>query len=254
MLSSRTSIVKDQPLLDKIALVTGASRGIGQEIALRLASAGATVVVNYKSSRQEAESIASRITATGGQALALRADVSDETDVRNLFDQISDQAGPVTILVNNAGINPTRPLLDLTLADFQQSLTVNLTSAFLTTQAALPAMIEQRFGRIINISSVAAQLGGVVGPHYAAAKAGMLGLTHAYAGMLAQYGGITANAIAPALIETDMIRNNPAIKPTIIPLGRFGQPEEIADVALLLATNGYINGQTINVNGGWYMS
>ena len=114
-------------------------------------------------------------------------------------------------------------------------------------------MIEKGFGRIINISSIAAQTGGVIGPHYAASKAGLIGLTHSYASILARHG-ITVNAIAPALIETGMIKNNPNIKPNLIPLQRFGKPEEVSEVVLLLVNNGYINGQTINVNGGWYMS
>ncbi|TWF39977.1 enoyl-ACP reductase-like protein [Chitinophaga polysaccharea] len=115
-------------------------------------------------------------------------------------------------------------------------------------------MIEKNYGRIINISSVAAQTGGVIGPHYAASKAGLIGLTHSYAALLARNGGITANAIAPTLIATDMVKDNPSIKPTLIPIGRFDQPDEVASVVLLLATNGYINGQTLNVNGDWYMS
>jgi 3-oxoacyl-[acyl-carrier protein] reductase len=130
---------------------------------------------------------------------------------------------------------------------------VNLTSCFLTTQAVLPEMRARRWGRIINISSVAAQAGSIVGPHYAAAKAGQLGLTRGYAKLLAPEG-ITVNAIAPALIATDMVYANPNAKPDLIPVGRFGEVEEVADAAVMLAGNGYITGQTINVNGGWYMS
>jgi 3-oxoacyl-[acyl-carrier protein] reductase len=241
-------------LKDKVALVTGASKGLGKSIAYKLASAGATVIVNYNSSKVEAEEIAAKIIADGGRAFAIQASVSKEASVTELYENIAKVTGSVDILVNNAGINPTKTLADVTLADFQQSLDINLTSAFMTTQAALPSMIEKNFGRIINLSSVAAQLGGVIGPHYAAAKAGLIGLTHSYAAMLAKYGGITANAVAPALIETDMIRHNTNIKPTLIPIGRFGQPDEVADVVLLLATNGYITGQTISVNGGWYMT
>ena len=246
--------MKKDVLAGQVALVTGASRGLGRIIASQLAKAGATVIVNYVSSREKAEQVVSEIAAAGGRAFALKADVSDEKAVQILFCHIRELAGEVDIVVNNAGINPVKPLLDITLADFQLSLNVNLTSAFLVTQAVLPAMIKKRYGRIINLSSVAAQLGGVIGPHYAAAKAGMIGLTHSYATLLAKYRGITANAIAPALIETDMIRGNMKINPDLIPIGRFGQPEEVADVVLLLATNGYINGQTINVNGGWHMS
>ena len=132
-------------------------------------------------------------------------------------------------------------------------LAINLKSVFLVTQAVLPKMRAARWGRIINLSSVAAQLGGVVGPHYAASKAGILGLTHSYALLLAKEG-ITVNAIAPALIETEMVTGNPNARADLIPVGRFGTVDEVADAAVLLATNGYITGQTINVNGGWYMS
>jgi 3-oxoacyl-[acyl-carrier protein] reductase len=132
-------------------------------------------------------------------------------------------------------------------------LTVNLKSMFLVTQAVLPGMRQRKWGRIINLSSVAAQTGGVIGPHYAASKAGALGLTHAYAALLAKEG-ITANAIAPALIKTEMITSNPKARPDLIPAGRFGTVEEVADVVVMLACNGYITGQTISVNGGWYMS
>jgi 3-oxoacyl-[acyl-carrier protein] reductase len=124
---------------------------------------------------------------------------------------------------------------------------------FLVTQAVLPEMRAARWGRIINLSSVAAQLGGVVGPHYAASKAGVVGLTHSYAHVLANEG-ITVNAIAPALVETEMVTSNPNAKPDLIPVGRFGTVEEAADVAVMLARNGYMTGQTVNLNGGWYMS
>ncbi len=167
--------------------------------------------------------------------------------------QAEGELGPISILVNNAGISRPQPLDQITERDWDEVLTVNLKSMFLVTQAVLPGMRKQRWGRIINLSSVAAQLGGVIGPHYAASKAGCLGLTHSYAALLAKEG-ITVNAIAPALIETEMITSNPKARPDIIPLGRFGTVEETADVAVMLACNGYITGQTINVNGGWYMS
>jgi 3-oxoacyl-[acyl-carrier protein] reductase len=132
-------------------------------------------------------------------------------------------------------------------------IAVNLKSAFLLIQRVLPGLRARRWGRIINLSSVAAQTGGVTGPHYAASKAGLLGLTHSYARHLFKEG-ITVNAIAPALIETDMVTSGLKVNPEIIPVGRFGAPDEVAAVAVLLARNGYITGQTINVNGGWYMS
>ncbi|MFB6454763.1 3-oxoacyl-ACP reductase family protein [Chitinophaga sp. Hz27] len=244
----------EQSLQHKVALVTGSSRGLGKDIAIHLANAGATVIINFHKNEEQATAVVQHIVANGGKAFAFQANVAEEAAVISLFENIREAAGDVDILVNNAGINPSRSLSEVSLSDFQQALNVNLTSAFLTTQQAIPSMIAKQYGRIINISSVAAQTGGVIGPHYAASKAGLIGLTHSYASLLARYGGITANAIAPALIETDMIKDNPNIKPTLIPIGRFGQPEEVTSVVLMLATNGYINGQTINVNGGWYMS
>ncbi len=150
-------------------------------------------------------------------------------------------------------ISRLQPFDQITEQDWDEVLAVNLKSVFLATQAVLPKMRTARWGRIINLSSVAAQTGGVVGPHYAASKAGIHGLTHSYANLLAKEG-ITVNAIAPALIETEMMRDNPRATPTLIPVGRFGTVEEVADVVVMLATNGYITGQTINVNGGWYLS
>ena len=137
--------------------------------------------------------------------------------------------------------------------DWDEVLAVNLKSVFLVTQAVPPSMRVAKWGRIINLSSVAAQTGGVIGPHYAASKADILGLTHSYAALLAKEG-ITVNAIAPALIETDRMRDNPRARPDLIPMGRFGTVDEVADVVVMLAAYGYITGQTINVNGGWYMS
>ena len=161
--------------------------------------------------------------------------------------------GPISILVNNAGINPSKPLDQISAEDWNETINVNLSSVFYVTQAVLPAMRSKGWGRIIMLSSVAAQLGGVIGPHYAASKAGLIGMMHSYAALLAKEG-ITVNAIAPALIETDMLKGNARIKPDLIPVGRFGKVEEIASIALMLAGNGYITGQTINANGGWYMS
>lgn len=238
---------------NKIALVTGAASGIGKVIAIALAEAGAKVVINYHKRTEEAKKLEEAIRIQGGYAKAIQADVSDEAAVQSLFNNIKDTFGSVDILVNNAGINPSKPLEQITLSDWQETVAINLTSAFLVTQAAVPAMIEKGFGRIINISSIAAQTGGIIGPHYAASKAGLIGLTHSYASLLAKHN-ITANAIAPALIDTEMIQNKPNIKPDLIPLKRFGQPEEVSEVVLLLVKNGYISGQTINVNGGWYMS
>jgi len=242
-----------QPLIGKTALVTGASRGIGSAAALSLARAGCNVVVNYFKSQEPALSVVQKIEQLGQRALAVHADVSSPSDVERMMKMIHAALGEVHILVNNAGINPSKPFLELDLSDWNHTIQTNLTSAFLVSQAVLPAMRDQQWGRLIFISSVAAQTGGVVGPHYAASKAGMHGLMHSYANLLAKEG-ITSNAIAPALIETEMIRNNKKIRHDLIPVGRFGHAEEVAEAVTLLATNSYITGQTINLNGGWYMS
>jgi 3-oxoacyl-[acyl-carrier protein] reductase len=236
-----------------IALVTGSSRGIGRAIALALAKAGADVVVNYRTHDSEGTQVSQQIEELGRRSLAIRADVSIASEVTSLIRTIETELGPVTILVNNAAIARPQPIEEITEQDWDELITVNLKSVFLVTQAVLPKMRAQRWGRIINLSSAAAQLGGVVGPHYAASKAGIVGLTHSYASLLAKEG-VTVNAIAPALIVTDMLTSNPKARPERIPVGRFGAVEEVAEVAVMLARNGYITGQTINVNGGWYMS
>jgi 3-oxoacyl-[acyl-carrier protein] reductase len=238
-------------LASRVALVTGASRGIGEAIALALAGAGAAVAVNYKSRAADADAVRDRIRALGRRSIAIAADVSLAADVQRLVDEVRTGLGPIDILVNNAGIARAQKLDEITEADWDQIIDGNLKSCFLVTQAVLPDMRSRRFGRIINLSSVAAQIGGVISPQYAASKAGMLGMTRYYARHLAREG-ITVNAIAPALIETDMVTSNPNARPDLIPVGRFGSVDEVSDVAVMLAGNGYITGQTINVNGGWF--
>jgi 3-oxoacyl-[acyl-carrier protein] reductase len=240
-------------LTGKVALVTGASRGIGRDIALALAAAGVRVAVNYRVSAEQADEVVEHIARAGSAGIALRADVSDPTAASDLVRQTEAHFGALDIVVNNAGMIEKKPLDEIGPADWERTIRINLSSAFYVTQAALPGMRARRWGRIIMLSSVAAQNGGVVGPHYAASKSGIVGMAHSYASLLAKEG-ITANTIAPALIETDMVRNNPAATPALIPVGRFGRTDEVAAVAVLLASNGYITGQTINVNGGWYMS
>jgi 3-oxoacyl-[acyl-carrier protein] reductase len=237
----------------RVALVTGASRGIGEAIALALAGAGAAVAVNYKSRAADADAVRDRIRALGRRSIAIAADVSLAADVQRLVGEVRSGLGPIDVLVNNAGIARAQKLDEITEADWDQIIDGNLKSCFLVTQAVLPDMRSRRFGRIINLSSVAAQIGGVISPQYAASKAGMLGMTRYYARHLAREG-ITVNAIAPALIETDMVTSNPNARPDLIPVGRFGSVDEVSDVALMLAGNGYITGQTINVNGGWFPS
>jgi 3-oxoacyl-[acyl-carrier protein] reductase len=240
-------------LTGRVALVTGGSRGIGRAIAEALARAGADVAIAYRSRDDEARAALSAIESGGRRALAVRADVSRADDVDRLIADVEAALAPIDILVNNAGMTRPQPLDAITEADWHELIGVNLTSAFLVTQRVVPGMRQRGWGRIINVSSVAAQLGGVVGPHYAASKAGLIGLTHSYAAILAK-DGITSNAIAPALIATEMVTSNPRARADLIPVGRFGRADEVADAAVLLATNGYITGQTISVNGGWYMT
>jgi 3-oxoacyl-[acyl-carrier protein] reductase len=234
----------------KTALVTGSSRGIGRAVAVALGEAGASVVVNYVQRAEEAHEVESEIRGLGRPCVAVRADVSQAAEVARL---VQTELGSIDILVNNAGIARPQPLESITETDWDDVVAANLKSCFLLTQAVLPAMRARKWGRIVNLSSVAAHVGGVVGPHYAASKAGMLGLTHFYASRLVK-DGITVNAISPALIETEMVTSNPNASVDRIPVGRFGKPDEIADVVLMLAGNGYITGQTIHVNGGWYMT
>ena len=240
-------------LIGKLALVTGASRGIGRAIALALAEAGADLAVNYRSRDSEAKEVVSQIKGLGRRAVAIKADVSVSADVQRLVRIVEEQLGAPSILVNNAGIGTMHSMEDITEKDWNDTIATNLTSAFLMIQAVLPGMRTRKWGRIISLSSVAAQIGGVVGPHYAASKAGILGLTHYYAAYLAKEG-ITVNAIAPGPVSTDMAAGIPNLKPDLVPVGRFGTTQEIAEVALMIVRNGYITGQTINVNGGRYLS
>ncbi|MEA3144628.1 MAG: 3-oxoacyl-[acyl-carrier protein] reductase [Verrucomicrobiota bacterium] len=245
--------MKTTHLIGKIALVTGASRGIGRAVALSLAAAGADVAINFRVAREEADSLADEIEKLGRRCLTIQADVSKGPEVERLVSAVQTELGPVSVLVNNAGIARLQPLEEITEVDWGEVVDVNLKSAFLMIQACLPDFRRQKWGRIVNISSVAAQLGGIVGPHYAASKAGLHGLTHYYARALAKEG-ITANSVAPALIETDMIADNPAATPDLIPIGRIGQVQEVADVVMLAVSNGYLTGQTLSVNGGLYMT
>ncbi len=240
-------------LTGNVALVTGASRGIGRATAVALARAGVDVAVNFRTHEIEAKGVCSQIEGCGRRAVAVKADVSLAREVTGLVECVGRQLGDISILVNNAGITRPQPLEAITEQDWDEVIAINLKSMFLVTQAVLPSMRRRQWGRIINLSSVAAQLGGIVGPHYAASKAGVLGLTHSYAALLAKEG-ITVNAIATALIETDMTTVNPKARADLIPVGRKGTVDETAEVVVLLAKNGYITGQTINVNGGWYMS
>jgi 3-oxoacyl-[acyl-carrier protein] reductase len=235
-------------LAGHIALVTGASRGIGAAIAIALAEAGAAVAVNYRERADDADAVVGKIKDIGGRAIAIAADVSQAAAVAKMLDHVASALGPIDILVNNAGIAIVRGIDDLTESDFDATIAVNLKSAFLCTQAVLPAMRAKKWGRIVNISSGAARGAGAIGVHYNASKAGMEGLTRGYAARLVKEG-ITVNAVAPSLIETEMMRGKPDLVRRI-PLGRLGHPDEVAQAALLVLGNEYMTGQTIVLNGG----
>jgi 3-oxoacyl-[acyl-carrier protein] reductase len=232
----------------RVALVTGASRGIGAAVAMALAEAGTAVAVNYRERASEADAVVAAIKRKGGRAIAIAADVSQAAPVAKMLDRINSALGGIDILVNNAGMAIVRGIDDLTEADFDQTIAVNLKSAFLCTEAVVPAMRAKKWGRIVNISSGAARGAGGIGVHYNASKAGMEGLTRGYAARLVKEG-ITVNSVAPTLIETDMMRGRSDLARNI-PLGRLGQPDEVAQAVLMVLGNDYMTGQTIALNGG----
>jgi 3-oxoacyl-[acyl-carrier protein] reductase len=237
-----------QDLSNHVALVTGGARGIGAAIALALAKTGAAVAVNYRERADAAEVVVAKIKAMGGRAMAVAADVSQSAAVAAMVEQIANALGPIDILINNAGIAIVRGVDDLTEAEFDRTIAVNLKSAFLCTQAVLPAMRARKWGRIVNITSGAARGAGAIGVHYNASKAGMEGLTRGYAARLVKEG-ITVNAVAPSLIETDMMRGRTDLARNI-PLGRMGQADEVAHAVTMVLGNDYMTGQTIVLNGG----
>ena len=239
----------DNEMLDnKVALVTGASRGIGRGIALRLARMGVNVVVNYRSSEELAKNVVREIEISGGEAIAIQADVSKSDDIKRMMAEIRNSLGEIDILVNNAAIGQVKSYENITETDWDETINVNLKSVFLMTQEVIPYMLNTKWGRIINISSVAAFTGGLVGPHYTASKAGINGLTRYYASRLVK-SGITVNAIAPALIETEMVKKA-KLEPSVLPIGRFGKLDEIASVVEMMVTNGFMTGQVVSVDGG----
>lgn len=246
-----------QQLRDKVAVVTGASRGIGRAIALALATQGAKVAINYASSSAAADEIVTEITGQGGEALALQADVSKPDQVDALFDAVTEKWGRIDVLVNNAGITRDTLLLRMKLEDWQAVIDLNLSGVFLCTKAVSKLMLKQRSGRIINIASVAGQMGNPGQANYSAAKAGVIGFTKTVAKEFASRG-ITVNAVAPGFISTDMtsgLKSDEILK--FIPLGRYGQPEEVAGMVRFLAADpaaAYITGQVFNVDGGMVMA
>jgi 3-oxoacyl-[acyl-carrier protein] reductase len=246
-----------QYLKDQVAIVTGGSRGIGKAATLALATQGAKIVVNYARSSEAAEAVVQEITEAGGKAISLQADVSQSEEVDNLIKQTLDRFGRIDVLVNNAGITKDTLLLRMKLEQWQAVIDLNLTGVFLCTKAVSKTMLKQRSGRIINIASVAGQMGNPGQANYSAAKAGVIGFTKTVAKELANRG-ITVNAVAPGFIETDMtddLKSDEIIK--FIPLGRYGQPEEVAGTIRFLAADpaaAYITGQVFNVDGGMVMA
>ena len=240
-------------LSNRVALVTGASRGIGKSIALALAEAGADVAVNYRERAEQADAVAAAIRAFGRRSVPVGADVSAGEAVAGMVAKVEAALGPVDVLVNNAGVALRRSLEELTEAEFDRTIAVNLKSAFLCTQAIWPGMKTRGWGRIVNISSGAARGAGVVGAHYNASKAGMEGLTRGYAARLVK-DGITVNAVAPSLIETEMTAAHRAENAARIPVGRLGTGEEVASVVLMVIANAYMTGQSVAVNGGLHFN
>lgn len=235
-------------LAGRICLVTGASRGIGRAIAVALARSGCDVAINCRSRTEDAQRVAEDVVALGRRAVVAQADVSQASAVAAMIAHINRDLGPIDVLINNAGVALRRGIDDLTEADFDETIAVNLKSAFLCSQAVLPHMRAQQWGRIVNISSGAARSAGSIGLHYNAAKAGMEGLTRGYAARLVKEG-ITVNAVAPTLIESDMMPADPA-NSTRVPLGRLGRPDEVAQATLMVLGNAYMTGQTIHLSGG----
>jgi len=254
---SEIMVPASKSLAGKVALVTGASRGIGRAIALELASRGATVAINFRTGFSGAEVVRDSILEAGGECLLFQSDISDKLDARRLVNEVLDTYSRLDILVNNAGITRDRSIRKMTDDDWTDVIDTNLNSAFFCTSAAVPAMIEQNFGRIVSLASFVGQAGNYGQANYAASKGGLIAFTKVLALELAKYN-ITANVIAPGFTATDMLNAIPQdrLEPILakIPMHRLAQPEEIAKAAAYLICDGdYVTGQQININGGIYM-
>jgi 3-oxoacyl-[acyl-carrier protein] reductase len=239
-------------LTGRVALITGASGGIGRALALRFASEGAAVALGYNANPDRAAAVVADIVTNGGRATAIHANLLRPEASAELVNAAEQSLGSIDILISNAGLGRSQRLEDIGSDDFDAMIGVNLRAPFLLAQRTLPGMRERRFGRVLFISSVAAFTGGIVGPHYAASKAGLHGLTHFLAAQFAAHG-ITVNALAPALIaDTGMLPGRPEQLRRHIPVGRLGEPDEVADLALAIVRNPYLTNQVISLDGGLY--
>jgi acetoacetyl-CoA reductase len=243
-------------LAGKIAVVTGGARGIGAAIAKGLGSAGATVVINYNHSDEAAHAVVNDIKAMGASAIAMQADISAAEDTKVFIEKVLEQFGRIDILVNNAGITRDKSFKKMSFEEWHKVIDTNLSSAFNTCKIALPSMLEQKYGRIINISSVIGQSGGFGQTNYASAKAGLIGFSKSLALETAK-AGVTVNCICPGYIATEMVTAMPEkVKEAIIamvPMKKLGEPEEIAKGVLFVCDSEYMTGQCLNLNGGLYM-
>lgn len=240
----------------KIVLVTGGSRGIGAAISLELATSEFIVIVNYNESKEQAHEVVEEITRRGGEAIPIQANIANAEDCKRMFEEIEKKVGSVDVLINNAGITRDRSFRKMEISEWNAVIDTNLSSAFNTTKLALPSMIENQFGRIINISSVIAHSGGFGQTNYAAAKSGLIGFSKSLALETAKYG-ITVNAVCPGFIATEMVGAMPedVLKSIVstIPASRLGDPAEIAKGVRFLIESAYVTGQSLNINGGLYM-
>ncbi|MBW2474406.1 MAG: 3-oxoacyl-ACP reductase FabG [Deltaproteobacteria bacterium] len=243
-------------LSGKIAVVTGGSRGIGAAVAKGLGKEGATVIINYNHSQKEAETIVDEIKAMGSLAVALQADISDAEATKVFIEKALADFGKIDILVNNAGITRDKTFKKMSFEEWHKVIDTNLSSVFNTCKIALPSMLEQKYGRIINISSVIGQAGGFGQTNYAAAKAGLVGFSKSLALETAK-GGVTVNCICPGYIATEMVKAMPEnVREAIIamvPMKKLGEPDEIAKGVVFICESEYMTGQCLNLNGGLYM-
>ena len=248
----------DQTMEGKVAVVTGASRGIGKAIAVKLASKGATVVINYNGSRERAEEVKNEVESAGGKAVIIQCNVADFDACKEFIETVIKEQGRIDILVNNAGITKDGLLMKMSEEEFDKVIEVNLKGAFNCMKHVSRIMLKQRSGHIINMSSVSGVMGNAGQVNYCASKAGIIGMTKSLARELGSRG-ITVNAVAPGFIETDMTEVLPEkIKEASaaqIPLGKFGKAEDVANAVAFLASEdaGYITGQVLHVDGGMVM-